>query len=719
MAKNPAISVIVPVYNVEIYIRQCVDSILKQTFQDFEIILVNDATPDKSFELCKKFYGGNKKVRFVSHEKNLGLGEARNTGMRHARGKYICFVDSDDTILPIALEKFYTAAEKTNAQVVHASGWYELHQDAPEPVLQENLKFAWERHNQEGFLPFNVPYRLDRNWKMMDTWSMAWLCFCRRDFLAENKIEFLPILSEDEPFAFALYCLAERYYVIHEALYIYRRRSGSIMQSTNIDKFSKGINALITAPIYLEKFLDRVPKFPNYDAWREGIISTCFIRFSPHTSPFYRDLNLTLEKISIVEKALAPVFGKNTAFVKFFFNHYNLNNWQTKILMQQKNNNLLLNNFLAEVVQEQPKMLRIMDSVRNVEKRIFLMGTPNHGNLGDQAIVLGELFTLKNHFPDYEIIEIPYTYLTGRLGEFFWGLGFEKFIRKSDIIFLHGGGNLGNLWVNEEQLRRKLIDKFAANKIVIFPQSIYFSEDYTGQQELEISKKIYNAHNDLHLMTRDGNSFELAQKFFPKISTYLLPDAATVLQGITDDVDADREGVLFILRNDKEKVRDENKIQSMKNYFKLNKIPFDNIDTVINEKVTADNREQKIRDVLLKIRRSKLVITDRFHGVIFSFITRTPVLAFKSFDTKISSGIKWFRNVPSIFYAEEETDSIVGTFITRALNLRDNKETLGALNVKLESDSLKRFSDVLNQIVAPNETYSLNINPPPPFAATD
>jgi len=337
--KNPAISVIVPVYNVEIYIRQCVDSILKQTFQDFEIILVNDATPDKSFELCKKFYGGNKKVRFFNHEKNLGLGEARNTGMRHARGKYICFVDSDDTILPVALEKFYTAAEKTNAQVVHASGWYELHQDAPEPVLQENLKLSWERHNQEGFLPFNVPYRLDRNWKMMDTWSMAWLCFCRRDFLAENKIEFLPILSEDEPFAFALYCLAERYYVIHEALYIYRRRSGSIMQSTNIDKFSKGINALITAPIYLEKFLDRVPKFPNYDAWREGIISTCFIRFSPHTSPFYRDLNLTLEKISIVEKALAPFFGKNTAFVKFFFNHYNLNHWQAEKL-QNRNNQL-------------------------------------------------------------------------------------------------------------------------------------------------------------------------------------------------------------------------------------------------------------------------------------------------------------------------------------------------------------------------------------------
>ena len=339
MAKNPAISVIVPVYNVEIYIRQCVDSILKQTFQDFEIILVDDASSDNSFKLCKKLYGDNKKVSIIRHEKNQGPGPARNTGMKRARGKYICFVDSDDFILPVALEKFYTVAEKTNAQVIHASGWFEFYQDGPEPVLQKDWNTAWERYNQEGFLPFNVPYRLDRHWKTMDTWSMAILSFCRRDFLQQNNIEFLPILSEDETFSFALFCFAERYYIFHDTLYVYRRRSGSIMTSKKLERLPKGINALITASVYIEKFLDRVPKFPNYDAWREGIISTCFIRFSPHTSPFYRDLNLTLEKISIVEKALAPVFGKNTAFVKFFFNHYNLNHWQAEML-QNRNNQL-------------------------------------------------------------------------------------------------------------------------------------------------------------------------------------------------------------------------------------------------------------------------------------------------------------------------------------------------------------------------------------------
>jgi len=100
----PSVSVIVPMYKVERYIKSCVDSILAQTFQDFEIILVDDASPDGCVELCQKLYGDNEKVRLVRHEKNLGLGPARNTGMKHAVGKYIYFVDSDDLILSNALD---------------------------------------------------------------------------------------------------------------------------------------------------------------------------------------------------------------------------------------------------------------------------------------------------------------------------------------------------------------------------------------------------------------------------------------------------------------------------------------------------------------------------------------------------------------------------------------------------------------------------------------
>ena len=635
-------------------------------------------------------------------EKNLGLGPARNTGIKNSRGKYVYFVDSDDFILPNALEKFYNAAEKFNAQVVHASAWHELWQDEVSSVY-ENLRFQKDySYAQEGFLTNNLMTRLEA---MNITFPTAWLCFCRRDFLLENHIEFLPVISEDNAFSFALLRYAKRYYILRHAPYIYRRRTGSIMTSNSVDRLSKGIDAIITGSIYVGKLLDDLPRSEGYDQWRErvlAIFSTNLLRV--HTNFFYKDLKLSAEANAAAEKILTAFFGNKMPFVKFLFNGFHIFRIQALNLLQQ---NQRLNALPAFLVRDRQNMLRIMESIRANDKRIFLAGTPMHGNLGDQAIVLGELTVLKNYFPDYEIIDLPYDYLTGDFGEFFWGLGWDKLVKQNDIIFLFGGGNLGNLWLNEEQLSRKLIEKFPDNKIVIFPQSVYFTADDNGRRELELSAKIYNAHNDLHLMLRDENSFNLAQKIFPDVHKYLLPDAATSLQGILDDVKAEREGVLFILRSDKEKDRDDKIIEMLQTTFLNANIPFEVIDTVIDERVTTLDRESKVRAVLTKIRKSKLVITDRFHGVIFSFITRTPVIAFKSFDTKISSGIKWFKNVPSIFYAEERGTAGIKNFINRALK---SGTSFAEMNPNLKFNSEEIFITALKKIVGKPEVKP--VNPP-------
>ena len=472
---------------------------------------------------------------------------------------------------------------------------------------------------------------------------------------------------------------------------------------------------MIVGSIYIKNFLDRIPPFENYEQWREEIMNKFFKRFSQHTSHFYKDSNLTLDKNAVVKEMLVSTFGEYESFVRFFFNNYYLYRLQTEFLTRQ---NQQLQNFIATFIREQPALLEIINSIKADGKRIILMGTPQHGNLGDHAIVLGELHILKKYFPEHKVIEIPSDYLMGELGEFLWGLGLEKYIRRDDIIFYHGGGNLGNLWVNEENLRRAMIAKFPENKFVIFPQSIHFTGDIAGYREFKISKKIYNAHSDLHLMTRDENSFDLANKFFPQINNYLLPDSATALHGILDDVDDERSGVLFVLRSDKEKVRNDENIQRLQNYLAAKNIPFEITDTVINEKVTADIREQKVREVLLKFRRSKLVITDRFHGVIFSFITRTPVMAFKSFDTKISSGIKWFKNLPSIFYAENQDWSNVQNFIDKHYSAAAEERNSNALNFKIETDSMERFIRVLNQIFGTSGIYIMDSTPPPTHTAT-
>ena len=92
---TPKISVIVPVYKAEAYLHRCVDSILAQTFQDFEVLLIDDGSPDRSGEICDEYARKDKRVR-VFHKENGGVSSARNMGLDNARGEYVCFVDSDD-----------------------------------------------------------------------------------------------------------------------------------------------------------------------------------------------------------------------------------------------------------------------------------------------------------------------------------------------------------------------------------------------------------------------------------------------------------------------------------------------------------------------------------------------------------------------------------------------------------------------------------------------
>ena len=114
----PAVSVIIPVYNVEAYLEQCVDSVLSQSFDDFEIILVDDESPDGSGEICERYAASDTRVSVV-HKKNGGLGYARNTGLEKAVGRYVFFLDSDDYLPADALERLYALAVAHGADVVH------------------------------------------------------------------------------------------------------------------------------------------------------------------------------------------------------------------------------------------------------------------------------------------------------------------------------------------------------------------------------------------------------------------------------------------------------------------------------------------------------------------------------------------------------------------------------------------------------------------------
>ena len=118
--KRPLISIIVPIYKVEEYLPECVESILAQSFEDFEAILVDDGSPDNCGNICDEYAKKDKRIRVI-HKENGGLSDARNKGIDAARGQYLTFMDSDDTITENYMEYLYSAAKEHDADIVQAS----------------------------------------------------------------------------------------------------------------------------------------------------------------------------------------------------------------------------------------------------------------------------------------------------------------------------------------------------------------------------------------------------------------------------------------------------------------------------------------------------------------------------------------------------------------------------------------------------------------------
>lgn len=220
-------SIIIPVYKVQQYVKRCVDSVLSQTFTDFECIFINDCTPDDSMRILRQTisnYIGPIQFKFIDHQENLGLSEARNTGMRNAEGDFIFFLDSDDEITSNCLESFSKIILHSNVLIDVIAGSF-----FPLMPSQQKLKFI------SGQFPQEVS-RKDEiiNLMLSKIPSMACNKMYRRSFLVENKILFTPkILHEDELWNFRIMKKIHLLAINFEPTYLYYVRSNSIMTNTN------------------------------------------------------------------------------------------------------------------------------------------------------------------------------------------------------------------------------------------------------------------------------------------------------------------------------------------------------------------------------------------------------------------------------------------------------------------------------------------------------
>lgn len=268
--------------------------------------------------------------------------------------------------------------------------------------------------------------------------------------------------------------------------------------------------------------------------------------------------------------------------------------------------------------------------------KIILMGTPHHANIGDLAIAYSEEKIIEDLFPNEKLYIMQEEKLD------ICAKKVKKYINDDDIILLHGGGNIGDTYITPEKGRRTVISSFPNNKIIIFPQTAYFE----SVKELNISKKIYNSHKNLIIMAREEKSFEFMKKNFFNNTIYLTPDIVMTLRKISHQK---RENVLLMFRKDKEKILEDETfnyiINHIKSNFNLYKISDMNIGTEPVNNISNKIRNNILNEKFKELQESKLVITDRLHGMIFSAITETPCVVFTSLTHKIEASYNWIKNL--------------------------------------------------------------------------
>lgn len=299
-----------------------------------------------------------------------------------------------------------------------------------------------------------------------------------------------------------------------------------------------------------------------------------------------------------------------------------------------------------------PKYKLILKTLRNENKsKIILFGTPAHGNLGDHAIAISELDFLNNISGERSVIEIPMPlYKTHRKI-------IKKYIGEDDTIVISGGGWMGSLWIHNEITIREIVSDYKKNRIVIFPQTLYYTEDEYGKKILEDTKIIFSQHPDLILTVRDSKSLQCATEHLDLKegkNIFFCPDMViygTLAQKITDKKINDV--AIICMRNDIEKKYNTDYVKEM--LLKAGYYCKDST-TIAGRWIPIKKRMQVVSDKIQEFQTATIIITDRLHAMLFALLAGTPCIAFDNATGKVFGVGEFLNNSGMPVYLVEHFD---------------------------------------------------------------
>lgn len=284
----PKFSIIIPVYNVEDYISRCLDSVMNQTYKDYEVIVINDGSTDKSIEIAKNY-----PYQIIS-QKNQGLSEARNQGVKHAKGEYIIFLDSDDYIEKNLLKELEKSI-KNDPDIVR----FQIQE------VEDNIKTKYEEEpftNKKGEEAFQLltKYHFVEN---------AWCYAIKRSYYNREKFHFKKgTVHEDFGLIPLVIIKASKVNSISYIGYNYVQRKGSIMNTNNYDKNLKKVDDFYHHYHYLIKEIDKT----NLDAtyFKSFISNSLLIKINSLKKEDYKRYLKKLRQEKVLDNLLEDTLPK-------------------------------------------------------------------------------------------------------------------------------------------------------------------------------------------------------------------------------------------------------------------------------------------------------------------------------------------------------------------------------------------------------------------------
>lgn len=704
------ISVIIPAYNVEQYIQECLDSVISQDNIKTEIICINDGSTDSTESILEKYAEHFSNVILYS-QNNKGLSASRNKGIELASGRYVYFLDGDDILAEEGvLKKIVDCMDDYSLDLMEcdAQSFYDT------VAIREknpNYEKMYQRTHEYGFFECGKDL-IVRLYEDNEYYCSSCIRAYRKDFLKDNQIYFKEgILYEDNLHTLECFLKAEK--VMHSNIIVMKRRirEGSITQSNvsyhNFFSYIKVYTGIIKL---WEQYND--PKLENLfcglcDNYRQTIANV-YSKLNKNDKDrigelepemYYHIKRDVLDRTDVGFKYVFPYYlfkpGEHVMLYgagnvgKSFYRIANrdsvihidgivdqrgdkaseadihvsdlseiVNHKDCKWLISIENrafaeeakklladrgisrNNIFWNGrayqkrYIEKSLQEQDKFTSRL--LRNATRRKFyVFMQPEHGNIGDYAISLGESEFFLKYFNEYDLIWVT-TNEWLYLKDFF-----EHNINKEDVIFLNGGGYFGDIWPSG-QICKEISECFSENVKVFLPNTLTYKNGINlNNDQLQSDFEWLRNQKNLYFFFRDIHSYEFARDY-KEVNCFYAPDMALFLEPIFKKNNNKNPNILLCFRNDKEKIFDE--IDRIKVMLFGQEYNIHERDIHLNRELPLEEGYVYVNKFIKQIQEYSLVITDRLHALILSVLAGVPCIATDNLTGKVSGVYSWVKD---------------------------------------------------------------------------